>query len=523
MASQIEQLRKENEDLKRQLAAVTQQLASLSEHVRLLLARKYGRSSEQASALFGSQLQLFDQPAPPAPVEEPAPQKDTEVAAHKRRKTGRKPIPADLPCVEQVLDIPEESKWCACGHAKCRIGEERTSQLDFTPAQLRNLVTVRPKYACRACEGVNGTGPTVSIAPLPPQLLPRSIATPNLVAQIVLQKFCDALPLYRQESMFERLGVTITRAKMCDWLIKVATRLQPLMPELEAEARAGPLIAIDETTLRVLDQPGRTPNTKSYVWVFCGGVAERRVVYFKHTPTRHGKTAQEFLTGYTGAVVSDGFSGYNPLDKTSGVVHLGCWAHVRRKFADVIKSLDKKKVPPGVSHEAIARIRALYAIERQAKNHGLAPDEIRDLRQREAKPILDGMHTWLEQKSSDAAPTSLLGKAIRYALGQWSRLVLYINDGNYRIDNNPAENAIRPFVVGRKNWLFCDSENGARASTIYYTLIETAKANGLEPSAYLRYLLNRLPHATSIETQRALLPTRVSRETLTAFDARGVL
>jgi transposase len=385
------------------------------------------------------------------------------------------------------------------------------------------LVTIRPKYACRTCEGVDSTGPTVSIAPLPPQLLPRSTATPNLVAHIVTQKFCDALPLYRQESMFERLGVPIARAKMCDWLIKVAAKLQPLMPELEAEARAGPLIAIDETTLQVLDQPGRAPNAKSYVWVFCGGDAARPVVYFKYAPTRHGKTAQEFLTGYSGAVISDGFSGYNVLDKTEGIVHLGCWAHVRRKFADVIKSIDTKKSKPGIAHEAIARIRKLYAVEKQARDHNLAPDEIYALRQREARPVLDAMYTWLTQKKYEVAPGSLLGKAMGYALGQWSRLTLYIDDGNYRIDNNPAENAIRPFVVGRKNWLFCESEKGAHASATYYTLIETAKANGLEPAAYVGHLLNKLPYATTIEEKRALLPTRVTPEMLVPSPQGGAL
>jgi len=516
MDPELALLRKDNEDLKRRIEELT-------ELVRRLSHRQYGRSSEQSSVLLGNQLDLFEPPAPPEPAEEPEKKDDVEVAAHKRRKTGRKPISEHLPCVEQIIDVPEESKWCACGSPKCRIGEERTTQLEYIPAQLRNLMTIRPKYACRACEGVDGTGPTVSIAPLPPHLLPRSIATPSLVAHIVVQKFCDALPLYRQESMFERLGVTISRAKMCDWLIKVAARLQPLMPELEAEARAGPLIAIDETTLKVLDQPGRSANANSFVWVFCGGAAARRVVYFKYTPTRHGKTAQDFLTGYTGAVISDGFSGYNHLDRTSGIVHLGCWAHVRRKFADVIKSLDSKKVKPGVSHEAVARIRKLYAIEKYAKDHDLAPDEIRALRQREARPILDAMHAWLLDKQYEAAPSSLLGKAIRYALGQWPRLTLYIDDGNYRIDNNPAENAIRPFVVGRKNWLFCESENGAHASATYYTLIETAKANGLDPAAYIRYLLTKLPYATTLEEKRALLPTRVTREMLAPPEPGGVL
>ena len=537
MGSQIDRLRKENEELRRQLSTVVeqmqrqvaemgqrheQQLATLNEYIRLLLTRQYGRSTEQAVALMAGQLQLFEPSTPPATAEEAPTEQPVEVVAHKRRSTGRKPLPADLPSCEVLLDIPEELKQCACGSPKCRIGEERTSQLDFIPAYARNLVLVRPKYACRACEGVDGTGPTVSIAPLPPQLLPRSGATPNLVAHIVVQKFCDALPLYRQESLFTRLGVALTRAKMCDWLLKVAEKLKPLVLELEAEARAGPLIAIDETTLKVLDQPGRSANAKSFVWVFCGGTPARRVVCFKYTPTRHGVTARDFLTGYSGAVVSDGFSGYNALDKTSSIVHLGCWAHARRKFADVIKAMGKGSTSLGVSHEAVARIRGLYAIERRAKDENLTPDQIRALRQREAKPILEAMHTWLNQKSGEAAPSSLLGKAIRYTLGQWDRLVLYIDDGHYRIDNNPAENAIRPFVVGRKNWLFCETEKGAHASATYYSLIETAKANDLEPAAYLRFLLNRLPYATTAAEKRALLPTRVTREMLTAFEAGGV-
>jgi transposase len=279
------------------------------------------------------------------------------------------------------------------------------------------------------------------------------------------------------------------------------------------------LINIDETTVQVMKEPGRSNRTKSYMWIFRGGDPDRPALVYQYHATRSGDVVSEYLNGYKGYVQSDGFSGYDFLDHDPDIIHVACWAHVRRKFVDIVKASGKRKSVKGRTgntEKAIEYIRKLYAIESSCKEKGLDYQRIYEERQNHARPILDDFKVWLDEISPKTPPKGLLGKAVSYTLGQWDRLVRYIDDGRIRPDNNLAENAIRPFVVGRKNWLFSGHPKGAKASATLYSLIETAKANDLEPYSYLRYLFDRLPHAKSEEDYKTLLPTRLDKEKVAA-------
>ena len=473
----------------------------------------FGRKSEK---LFGGspQLLLFDMPEID-PETEPETEEKVGIEAHTRKKAGRKPLPESLPRVEVVHDIAEEEKVCDCGAAVERIGEEVSEKLDIIPAIIRVIRHIRPKYGCRSCEGVEDDGPTIKIAPVPAQIIPKGIASAGLLAHILTGKFADALPFYRQEKQFARLGVEIGRATMCNWAMKVADGCKPLLDLLSREIRSGPLINIDETTVQVLREPGRSPTTKSYMWIFRGGDPQMPSLVYRYAPTRSGNVASSFVGDYEGAVQTDGYVGYDFLDANESIVHLGCWAHARRKFMDASKAGSAKSKKNGSVDVALGYIRKLYALEKGAKTRKLDADRLVALRQSEAKPLLDKFRKWLEKKSLHVVPKSLLGKAVSYTLDQWPRLVSYLEIGCATPDNNLAENAIRPFVVGRKNWLFAGTPEGAAASAAIYSLIESAKVNGLDTYKYLRYLFENLPFAQSEEDYQKLLPQQLNADELT--------
>ena len=481
----------------------------LLEQIRHLRAQLFGRKSEKIQG--GPQtLPLFDMPEP---AEEEEPEEEVHIPAHTRGKRGRKPLPENLPRVERIHDIDDADKICACGCELSRIGEEISEQLDIIPAKIQVIRHIRPKYACKNCEGVEDAGPTVKIAPVPPQIIPRSIATPGLLAHILTAKFVDHIPFYRQEKQLERLGVEISRTSMCSWAMQTASVCQPILNLFIDEVLSGFVIQADETTLQVLQEPGRNPTTKSYMWIFRRGDPEKPVLIYQYHATRGGDVAKEFLRDFEGCVQTDGYSGYDFLDHDEKIRHIGCWAHARRKFMDVIKA-QGKKCKNGSADKALNYIRKLYRIEKEAREKGLSADELYQVRQQESKPILNEFKQWLDKTALQTPPKGLLGKAVAYTLNQWDRLVGYVEDGRLSIDNNGAENTIRPFVVGRKNWLFAGTPEGAEASALLYSLIETARANKLEPYAYLRFIFEKLPMASSLQDYEALLPWNLSPEQL---------
>jgi transposase len=297
--------------------------------------------------------------------------------------------------------------------------------------------------------------------------------------------------------------------------MQVAAACQPLLNLFIDEILAGRSINIDETKLQVLCEPGRDPTSQSHMWIFRRGDPDRAVLIYQYHPTRSGDVARDFLHGFEGYVQTDGYKGYDFLDQEKGITHVGCWAHARRKFMDVIKAQGKNR-KAGSADVAIGYIKELYRLEREAQKLSYSPEQVYTMRQDKAKPLLDDFKQWLAKKSLQTPPKGLLGKAVAYTLKQWDRLVGYLEDGTLTPDNNIAENCIRPFVIGRKNWLFSGTPEGAEASALLYSLIETAKANGLEPYAYLRHIFDQLPTASVIEHYEALLPWNIEADKLAA-------
>jgi len=489
------------------IADQRQHIAQLEERNRLLQAILYGSKSEKRP-VPGEQDQhhLFDEAERTAEAAEPTSFEQVFVPAHARGRGGRKPIPADLPRVEVLHDIPEADKTCACGHALARFGEEVSEKIDIVPARVQVLRHVRPKYACPVCEGAEDDGPTVKTAPMPPQLIPQGIVSAGTLAHVVVAKYADGLPLYRQEQQLARLGVDISRGTLAGWVVRAARACKPLLELLLAEVRAGPVINLDETPLQVLNEPGRANTTKSFMWVARGGLPETPAVVFRYSPSRAGAVASAIVGDFRGVLQTDG---YDALGEREGIVHAGCWAHVRRKFVEVQKAGGRR----GTAQEVLDHIAALYAVEKQAREAKLDAAGLAHLRRERSAPVVARIKALLDARVATTPPKSLLGKALAYALGQWPRLTVFLEDGHVAPDNNAAENAIRPFAVGRKNWLFSGHPGGAEASATLYSLIESAKAAGLEPYAYLRQVFEHLPLAQSPDDVRALLPRNMAART----------
>jgi transposase len=512
-------------ELKQIIASFQEKIGHLEDHVRLLRNEIFGRKSEKRPVPEDDRQQrLFDETDASCQVAEETSRLEEQapipVAPHHRRKAGRKPLPADLPRIEVIHDLAESEKQCACGSRLSRIGEEVCEKLDIIPAKVQVIRHIRYKYACKGCEGVESETPTVLIAPAPPQLIPKSMATPGLLAHIVVSKFEDALPFHRQSKQLARMGIDLPRATLCNWARQAAERASPLADLMDRAIREGPIVNIDETTVQVLQEPGRADTQKSYMWVFRGGDPERPVLRYQYHPTRAGSVPLSYLEGFKGYVQTDGYNGYDALGRKPGIVMVGCWAHARRKFHDVLQAAGPQVAKRRLAAEdAIEFIRQLYRIEKEARVKELSVPALYELRQQQAQSVLKEFKNWLEEKAPLTPPGGLLGKAIGYTLNHWSRLIAYLQDGRLRPDNNLVENAIRPFVVGRKNWLFSGHPRGAAASAFLYSLIETAKANGLKPYLYMRHLFDRLPLAKTEEDYRNLLPPYMNASCLNPVSA----
>ena len=498
LATRLDELERAREA---HVAARDERIALLTEENRWLKQQLFGPSSEKHRSEDVSPDQgrlVFNEVEALAPDSVPA---TVAIPAHARKKGGRKRIPAALPRVEVVHDLPAAEKVCAHdGTPLERIGEETAEQLDYVPAKLRVIRHVRPKYACPCCQQ------GVQVAPAPLQLLPRSKAAPGLLAHITTAKYADGLPLHRQERQFARLGIGLSRATMANWMVKLGgTQVVPIVNLLADQLLASPVIHMDETRLQVL-KSAKAPTADHWMWARCAGPPGRRVVLFDYDPSRGGQVPKRLLAGFDGILLTDGYEGYTAAVTASGLRHAGCWAHVRRRFVDA-----RKAQPNGQSRAAVAldRIGRLYRIERRLRECKADRDTVLGTRRRESGPLVAELHAWLSDMADQVLPQSALGKAIHYALGQWPKLTVFLEHAEVPLDNNRCENAIRPFVVGRKAWLFSDTPAGAVASANLYSLVETAKANGVEPLAYLTHLYAELPHARTLEDFEALLPWNV--------------
>lgn len=500
------------------LAEKEQRIAILEELVRLHNLKRFGASSEKSP----DQQEMFNEAELTDAAEKALTEETSEAgivipASKPAPKTGRKPLPAELPRIRIEYDIPADEKTCPCGCERKAIGEDCSEQLDIIPAKIQVIVHARKKYACPVCE--HG----VKIAELPAQPIPKSNASAGTLAHIAISKYQDALPLYRQQAILQRSHIEIPRNTLANWMIKSGELIQPLINLLSDHQLSYPILHCDETTTQVLKEPEKEPTSQSYMWVRVGGPPTQPVHLFHYSPSRSGKVAQYLLEDYQGYLQTDDYAGYNTVAKQNGITQLGCWAHVRRKFKEAQKSnapaknsKAKNKQNPGLKNKtskadmAIYLIAQLYCIETQIKDKTI--EEKYRIRQDKAQAQLKKIREWLDKSLHGTVPKGLLGKALHYLDNNWNKLTVYIHDGRLNIDNNPAENAIRPFVIGRKNWLFSATVPGAKASANLYSLIETAKANKLEPYSYLKKVFTDLPQAKTLEETEALLPWNVKKQ-----------
>lgn len=491
----------------------SQEYLELHEKYELLRHAYFGRASEKWPAEDKLQASLFNEAEVAADELEDEEAECQQINGYARRKRGkRKPFPDTLPREEIVHDISEEEKLCACGAELVKIGEEVSEKLEIIPAQLKVIRHVRPKYACHECEGSGDEdAPSVKIAEAPQELLPKSIASAGLVSHIITGKYCDSLPLYRQEKMFERIGVEISRASMARWIMCLSERLSPLLQLIDERIRSGPLIQMDETRMQVHHEPGREDHSQSYMWVARGGEPAQPLIRYLYHPSRGEQVPQKYLSGYKGYLQTDAYKAYLKVAERHEITHVLCLAHARRKFDEATKVSGGSPA----AREFIALIQKIYRVEKELRAKDLSEQQFIQQRRENVTPLIEKLEKKLDKKSGQVAPSTALGKAVSYGRDVLPKVTRYLDLACLTPDNNAAERAIRPFVIGRKNWLHADTPRGAHASATFYSLIESAKSASLEPYWYIRYVLQKLPKIESSEcTWEELLPEKLTPEML---------
>jgi len=462
----------------------------LHDTVEYLTRKLFGRSSEKTSSISLGQVSIFDEAEITADPNAPEPDlKEAQNYHRKKFKGQRTELLKDLPHVKRLCSLHEEDRFCeTCGTSLVSVGEEfiRT-EIEFIPAKIRVIDYYRETFECRTCRK-NGE-PYMEKSPMPYPVIQHSMASPSTVAWIMHQKFVNALPLYRQENEWKTLGVKLSRATMSNWVL-VASRdwLMPLVELMHQELLKDKYIHADETVLQVMNEDGRKNTTDSYMWVYTTGQHSKTPIrIFEYKPGRSGEYPQKFLKGFKGYLHTDAYSGYN---KVFDITRCLCWTHLRRKFVDALPK-DIKSPEATIPSQGIGFCNKLFEIEKTLADHSVEKRKSERLKQE--KPVLDAFWAWINSAKGQILPKSKLSEALNYALNHKEELMNYLKDGNCSISNNLAENSIRPFTIGRKNWLFSGSPKGAAASAAVYSMIETAKANGLNPYKYLHFILSELP------------------------------
>jgi len=470
----------------------------LTEIVEKLQKRQFGQSSEKARYVLDdpNQLSFFNEAELCADESAPEPE---FVREHTRKpKRTKEELARDLPVKKTVIELPEDERVCGiCEAPLVPIGQEFVRrELNIIPAQVFVEEIYRVNYDCLLCEEESEQANIVK-APVPEPVVKRGLASPSSVAHVLYQKFVNAMPLYRQEQDWKNQGLLISRATLANWIIYVCQHwFSPLYDLLKTYLLASSVINADETVIQVLREDGKTPQSESRMWVYgTGNTGGPPVILFEYQPSRSGEHAKRFLAGFGGYLVTDGYIGYNSVP---GVTHCGCWQHVRRKWSDAIP---KTKDKTGQALKGFEFCERLFALERGFA--GMTPEERVQVRQKLSKPVLEAYFKWLE--TVDPLGGSKLREAVVYSRNQKKPLMSFLLDGRVEISNNRAENAIRPFCVGRKNFLFAATVHGAQSSALAYSIVETAKANGLNPYQYLLYLLSELPSVIT-EGQTGRLP-----------------
>jgi len=467
----------------KEICDLKKEIADLKEKLDYLIRQKFAPSSERVTT---PEPALDEKTTSDIEVVEDTQEEKIKSTRHKR---GNKQTPPDsLPHVRVEHDISEEEKICSCGCEMQRIREIVSQQYDIIPATFRVINNVRFVYAC-SC----GCGEAPTTTQLTPQVLPKHQVTASFLATIAVQKFEDALPLYRQVKIYKsRFGIDFTTTTFAQWMIKTSElRLEKFVERLSTIQLLSDYIQADETTLQVLNEENKTAKSKSYIWIqISGGIYP--IVRMYYSPNRAGDTAELLFEGFNGYLQTDGYAGYNVIANREDVTQLGCWAHARRKFADIIKSDVSDVKSKNYAKKLVAQVSELYKIEENIKND--PPDVKKARREKESSIILKEIKLWLDTNFIIAQTLGgAIARAFVYLNNQFVKLSVYLQDGRLAIDNNNAERHVKPVVMGRKNWLFANSEKGATALSNWYTVIETAKVNGLDPYAYLCHILTLLP------------------------------
>lgn len=492
LADSIALLQKENAELKRKL-----------EHTNEVFANAqrawFGQSSEKNSYVLHDQASFFNEAekeqAPKA--EEPTPDTILVPQHERKKKRSQADMLNGLP-EEVLLELPEDQLVCGkCGGKMKPIGKKfLRHEMMIIPKQMKLLAYYAVTYACDSCEKDTGFAHIVTVKP-PVPLMKHSLASPSTVAYIMTQKYVDGLPLARQEKMWAREGISLSRATMANWVIRCSdTWLKPLYKHMKQELLTHSVIHADETVVQVLKEDGKPATSESRMWLYASAALIRHQVrLFEYQPDRSGKRPEAFLKDFTGVLVTDGYQGYNLLTK---VTHCGCWAHTRRKWREAMP--DGTTVKTSKAAVGFQYCNKLFAEERKCADY--KPEYRQEYRQNKEMTLLEEYYAWLNTLHPEKG--SKLEEAVRYSLNQKQQLTAFLSNGEVPISNNLAENAIRPFTLGRKNWLFCDTTKGAEASAIMYSLVESAKANGVEPFAYLQHVLPQLPYLGKTHSHQEL-------------------
>lgn len=493
----IENLATQNEQLEAKVRWFEEQF-HLAQH------KQFGTSREKNPK---EQRNLFNEAeaiAEDGPFEEEIRQ---AIDSYERKKPGRKPIPKDVPMERIEYELPEEERICEiCGGPLHEMSEQCRHEVKLIPAQVKIVQHARLVYGCRNCEK-NGIEVPIKTANAPKPVIEKGLASPSAVAYVMNMKFVEGVPLYRQEQHYARLGIDLSRGVLSNWMIKGSRWLELIYGQLKLKLLDQEILHADETTLQVLKEPGRAAERKSYMWLYRTGCVGPPIVLFDYQPSREGENPKKFLEGFKGYLHVDGYAGYHNIPD---VMLAGCWAHFRRKFIEALKGLPSKKRSGSRAKEALNKIDRLFAIERRLKN--CTPEQRLEQRNLQSRPIVEYLHKWLQDIEPAILPKSLFGLGVNYGLQQWPKLLRFLEDGRIEMDNNRAERSIKPFVIGRKNWLFANTPKGARASAVIYSLVETSKENKLNPYAYLNHLFERLPNLefSDAETLDQLLPWNVN-------------
>jgi transposase len=485
----------ENTELKQKLVAAEDKIKFFIEQIRLGRQRQFGKKSEKVH----EQLEMvFDDVE--APLPETAKDLATETITYTRQKktVGRRIDTSNLPREQIMHDLSEAEKKCeTCGKDLQQIGEDRSEQLEYIPSQLKVIEHITPKYTCRCCE-------TIKTADKPESPLPKSMAGASLIADVIIKKYEHHLPWYRQSKILAQEGIDIPANTIGNWFMQAGEILKPLKEAAWVQINHTNVLQADETTVKVLED-----NIKGYMWCYHSCIPQNRFVLFEYNDSRSGQVVNNTLENYQGILQTDGYSGYNNMRVKEGVTNLGCFAHCRRKFVEVTKVAAKT----GAAHEIVGLIGKLYGIEEKARTEKLSFIARKELRQQKAKPILEKIHARLIQ--ARPPPQSAFCKAITYAINQWSYLIRYADYGEAEIDNNWAENQIRPFALGRRNWLFAGNKSAAETAAFFYGLIQTCKLNNINSRKYLNYVLSKVGQMRRGEiAPQSLLPQFIDKNLL---------